>query len=50
MNKDTLTEYLKIHLISLKQDLEQLDPTDERYSYIEAQIEGYTHILEIANG
>jgi hypothetical protein len=50
MDTNTLKEYLKIHIISLKQDLDQLEPTDERYSYVEAQIEGYTHILEIVNG
>jgi hypothetical protein len=49
MNIEALREYLKIHLISLTQDLDKLDPADEQYSYVLAQIEGYIHILEVMN-
>jgi hypothetical protein len=43
-------EYLKIHLISLEQDLEQIDYVNEHHLYRvkQAEIENTRHILSVA--
>jgi len=51
---DKLIEYMKIHLISLEQDLEQIEDhevTNEGYpkEYIQGEIAALNHILEVAN-
>ena len=62
MNIETLIEYMKLHLISLEQDqaeisnrMEALDPNskdfnylDTEYNWINGQIAGISHILEVA--
>lgn len=61
---DTLLEYLKIHIISLEQDLEdisnemeKLDPAckdynelDFEYNHMSGQIIATRHILSVAEG
>ena len=49
MDLNTLKEYLKIHLISLTQDLDELHSKDEDYPYVEGQINLTKHILELIN-
>ena len=51
---DKLIEYINLHLISLKQDLEQIEDhevTNEGYpkEYIQGAIAVLNHILEVAN-
>ena len=62
MNLEILIEYMKLHLISLEQDqeeisnrMEPLDPNskdfnhlDTEYNWINGQISGIGHILEVA--
>jgi hypothetical protein len=48
MNIDTLIEYLKIHLISLEQDLEQ-SLMGEGYEFLQGQIKATEHILGVIN-
>jgi hypothetical protein len=48
MNIEALREYLKIHIISLEQDLEA-NPDSDNVVDIAGQIEGYKHILDIIN-
>jgi hypothetical protein len=48
MNIEALREYLKIHIISLEQDLEA-NPDSDNVVDIAGQIEGYKHILDIVN-
>lgn len=47
MNK--LIEYMKLHVISLIQDLDPLDKTDEELTYIKGQIAATQHLLSVAN-
>jgi len=47
MNK--FIEYIKIHLISLEQDLETVD-TMVGIDYVEGQIEATSHLLSVAEG
>jgi hypothetical protein len=50
MNIETLREYLKIHLISLEQDKEQLSINDEHSRCVVAgQILSIKHILGVIN-
>jgi hypothetical protein len=43
------TEYMKIHLISLNQDLDKHRPEDTLLvEYIEGQIEATRHLLSVA--
>ena len=42
-----LIEYMKIHLISLEQDLETVD-TMVGIDYVEGQIEATSHLLSVA--
>ena len=51
---DKLIEYINLHLISLKQDLEQIEDhevTNEGYpkEYIQGAIAVLNHILEVSN-
>ena len=52
--RDTLTkssrflEYMKLHLISLNQDLDPLDKSDNDLIYIKGQIEATRHLLSVA--
>ena len=51
MNKSSrFMEYLKIHLISLEQDLEQIDYVNAHHFYRvkQAEIENTRHILSVA--
>lgn len=46
-----LIEYIKIHLISLEQDLDKHRPEDTLLvEYIEGQIEATKHLLSVAEG
>jgi hypothetical protein len=42
-------EYAKLHLISLNQDLDPLDKSDNDLIYIRGQIEATEHLLSVAN-
>jgi hypothetical protein len=46
---NSLIEYIKLHRISLIQDLDELHSSDENFKFIEGQIVALTHILEVAN-
>jgi hypothetical protein len=46
MNLQTLTEYIKIHILSLEQDLES-NPDSDNVIDIAGQIEGCKHILGV---
>jgi hypothetical protein len=46
MDLTTLREYLKIHRISLIQDLDQLHSKDEDYPFVAGQINLINHLLE----
>ena len=41
-------EYMKIHLISLKQDLDPLDKSDNEILFIQGQIRATEHLLSVA--
>jgi len=45
-----ILEYIKIHIISLKQDLEKLDYVNEHHFYLvkQAEIATAQHILSVA--
>lgn len=45
-----MIEYLKIHLISLKQDLDPLDKTESELTHITGQIDATEHLLSVAEG
>ena len=49
MNLQTLTEYIKIHMISLEQDLENEDGADSIVPYLEGAIHVSKHYLELIN-
>jgi hypothetical protein len=54
VNHTKLIEYINLHLISLKQDLEKIEDhevTNEGYpkEYIQGAIAVLNHILEVAN-
>jgi hypothetical protein len=51
MDINTLREYLKIHLISLQQDLEKIDYVNGHHFYKikEAEIDTVLHILGVIN-
>lgn len=42
-------EYMKLHLISLNQDLDPLDKSDNDLIYIRGQIEATEHLLSVAD-
>jgi len=41
-------EYIKIHLISLKQDLDNLHSTDDSYHFVLGNIAATEHLLSVA--
>jgi hypothetical protein len=41
-------EYMKLHLISLIQDLDKLHSTEDNFKYVEGQIEATRHLLSVA--
>ena len=43
-------EYMKIHRISLIQDMDELHSSDEEYLYIEGQVLLTDHYLSVAEG
>jgi hypothetical protein len=43
-----LIEYMRIHLISLIQDLDNLHSTDESYHFVEGNISATQHLLSVA--
>lgn len=43
-----LIEYIKIHLISLIQDLDKLHSTEDSFKFVEGQIEATRHLLSVA--
>jgi hypothetical protein len=47
MDINTLREYLKIHLISLQQDLDNQDGPDYMVAYLEGAIDTVLHILGV---
>jgi len=49
MDLNTLKEYINIHHISLKQDLDNQDGPDYMVPYLEGAIDTCTHILEYIN-
>ena len=50
MNLQTLTEYIKIHKISMEQDLDNVDGADYMLSYLEGAIAVSNHYLSVAEG
>jgi hypothetical protein len=49
MNIDTLKEYMKIHILSLEQDLANEDGADSIVPYLEGAIDVSNHYLEYIN-
>ena len=47
MNLQTLTEYIKIHKISMEQDLANVDGADYMLPYLEGAIAVSNHSLEV---
>jgi hypothetical protein len=47
---NTFIEYMRIHLISLIQDLDNLHSTDESYHFVEGNISATQHLLSVAEG
>ena len=47
---NNLIEYMKIHLISLIQDLDPLDKTNDELVYIKGQIAATHHLMSVASG
>ena len=41
-------EYMKLHEISLIQDLDKLHSTEDNFKYVEGQIEATRHLLSVA--
>jgi hypothetical protein len=41
-------EYIKLHEISLIQDLDKLHSTEDNFKYVEGQIEATRHLLSVA--
>lgn len=50
MDLNTLREYIKIHTISLEQDLENEDGADSIVPYLEGAIHVSRHYLSVAEG
>jgi hypothetical protein len=44
-----LLEYMKIHLISLIQDLDELHSKDDNFKFVEGQITATKHLMSVAN-
>jgi hypothetical protein len=51
MDINTLREYLKIHIVSLKQDREHADSIKDNstWVFLTGEIHGINHILELIN-
>jgi hypothetical protein len=49
MDMPTFVEYVKLHMLSLEQDLENQDGADSIVPYLEGAIEVSKHYLEIIN-
>jgi hypothetical protein len=49
VNLETLTEYIKINIISMEQDLENEDGADSIVPYLEGAIHISKHYLEYIN-
>ena len=49
MDLETLREYIRLHIISLEQDLDMEDGADSIVPYLEGAIEVSRHYLEILN-
>ena len=49
MNLETLTEYIKINIVSMEQDLENEDGADSIVPYLEGAIHVSKHYLEVLN-
>jgi hypothetical protein len=47
MDLNTLQEYIKIYIISLKQDIENEDGADSIVPYLEGCIDACQHILKV---
>ena len=45
MNPNTLIDYIKIHIISLTQDLDKLHSTEDNFKFIEGAIDVSRHYL-----
>jgi len=50
MDLNTLQEYIKLHIISMQQDLDNEDGADSIVPYLEGAIHVSRHYLEVANG
>ena len=49
MNLETFKEYIRIHTISMEQDLDNIDGADYNLAYIEGAIAVSKHYLGILN-
>ncbi len=49
MNLETLKEYMRLHIISLEEDLDMEDGADSVVPYLEGAIAVSKHYLEILN-
>lgn len=49
MDLETLREYIRLHIISLEQDLDMEDGADSIVPYLEGAIEVSRHYLEMLN-
>jgi hypothetical protein len=50
MDLETLREYIRLHIISLEQDLDMEDGADSIVPYLEGAIEVSKHYLEVMEG
>ena len=50
MDLNTLKEYIKIHIISLEQDLDNEDGADSIVPYLEGAIHVSRHYLSVVEG
>jgi hypothetical protein len=41
-------EYMKLHKLSLIQDLDKLHSTEDNFKFVEGQIEATEHLLSVA--
>ena len=46
---DKFKEYMKLHLISLQQDMDPLDKTEIELIHLDGQIKATEHLLSVAN-
>jgi hypothetical protein len=49
MDLNTLREYIKIHRISMEQDLDNIDGADYMLPYLEGAIAVSNHYLEVSD-